>query len=133
MRIQCTRGLLKKSADPDSLLLLGVQVRGQRNARPQGTRSTRTLYVRLASAVNSGDHLLVRVDQVLDLSWLHGEVAELYAESVSRPGIDPEVAVRLMLAGFLLGIVHEAMPYELLAEPDEGRALRGRLARGKAT
>ena len=53
------------------------------------------------------DHLLVRVDQVLDLSWLHGEVAELYAEGVGRPGIDPEVAVRLMLAGFLLGIVHD--------------------------
>jgi transposase len=53
------------------------------------------------------DHVLVKVDGVLDLSWLHEEVAELYAAGFGRPGIDPEVAVRLMLAGFLLGIVHD--------------------------
>src|SRR3954464_4606747 len=51
------------------------------------------------------DHVLARVDQVLDLSWLRSEVADLYCETNGRPGIDPEVAVRLMLAGFLLGIV----------------------------
>ena len=45
------------------------------------------------------DHVLARVDRVLDLSWLRAEVAELYCETNGRPGIDPEVAVRLMLAG----------------------------------
>lgn len=53
------------------------------------------------------DHVLVRVDRVLDLSWLSGEVADLYADGFGRPGIDPESAVRLMLAGFLQGIVHD--------------------------
>ena len=53
------------------------------------------------------DHVLVRVDRVLDLSWLATEVADLYADGFGRPGIDPEVAVRLMLAGFLQGIVHD--------------------------
>jgi transposase len=53
------------------------------------------------------DHILARVDRVLDLSWLRGEVADLYCDDNGRPGIDPEVAVRLMLAGFLLGIVHD--------------------------
>ncbi len=53
------------------------------------------------------NHVLARVDRVLDLSWLRSEVAELYCETNGRPGIDPEVAVRLMLAGFLLGIVHD--------------------------
>ncbi|ANI80105.1 IS1182 family transposase [Sphingobium sp. EP60837] len=53
------------------------------------------------------DHVLVRVDAVLDLSWLRAEIAELYSTDNGRPGIDPEVAVRLMLAGFLLGIVHD--------------------------
>jgi hypothetical protein len=48
------------------------------------------------------DHVLVRVDRVLDLGWLHEEVADLYDASTGRPSIDPEVAVRLMLAGFLL-------------------------------
>jgi transposase len=53
------------------------------------------------------DHLLARIDGVLDLSWLHDEVAEVYALGVGRPAIEPEAAVRLMLAGFLLGIVHD--------------------------
>ena len=53
------------------------------------------------------EHVLARVDAVLDLSWLADEVADLYADGFGRPGIDPEVAVRLMLAGFLLGIVHD--------------------------
>ena len=51
--------------------------------------------------------MLVRVDRVLDLSWLADEVAELYDAETGRPSIDPEVAVRLMLAGFLSGIVHD--------------------------
>jgi len=36
------------------------------------------------------DHVLVRVDGVLDLSWLPGEVAGLYCADNGRPCIDPE-------------------------------------------
>src|ERR1700712_12090 len=54
------------------------------------------------------DHVLARVDKVLDLGWLRAEVRKCYAaDGAGRPGIDPEVALRLMLAGFLLGIVHD--------------------------
>ncbi len=53
------------------------------------------------------DHVLVRVDRIPDLGWLRTEVAECYAAGSGRPGIDPEAAVRLMLAGLLLGIVHD--------------------------
>lgn len=53
------------------------------------------------------DHILARVNRVLDLSWLPDEVAPLYCLDNGRPGIAPETAVRLMLAGFLLGIVHD--------------------------
>ena len=53
------------------------------------------------------DHVLARVDRVLDLSWLRGEVGDCYDHDKGRPGIDPEVAVRLMLAGLLLGIAHD--------------------------
>jgi transposase len=67
------------------------------------------------------DHILVRVDRVLDLSWLRAEVAGLYCEGNGRPGIDPEVAVRLMLAGFLLGIVHDR---RLMRETQVNLAIR---------
>jgi len=53
------------------------------------------------------DHLLKRVDQVLDLSWLHKEVSDCYCSDNGRPSIDPEAALRLMLAGYLEGIVHD--------------------------
>jgi len=62
-----------------------------------------------------GDHILKRVDRVLDLSWLRNEVRELYDESQGRPSIDPEAALRLMLAGFFQGIVHDR---KLMREAD---------------
>ena len=67
------------------------------------------------------DHVLARVGRVLDLGWLRGEVADLYADGVGRPGIDPEAAVRLMLAGFLLGIVHDR---RLMREAQVNLAIR---------
>lgn len=44
------------------------------------------------------DHILKQVNDVLDLSWLGDEVRDLYSEWQGRPSIDPEIAVRLMLA-----------------------------------
>jgi len=67
------------------------------------------------------DHILARVDPVLDLGWLRAEVADLYAPGVGRPGIDPEAAVRLMLAGFLLGVVHDR---RLMREAQVNLAIR---------
>jgi transposase len=54
-----------------------------------------------------GDHALVRLDKVLDLSWLYDAVKEFYDLEKGRPGIDAEVALRLMLSGLVLGIVHD--------------------------
>src|SRR3954464_4593010 len=67
------------------------------------------------------DHILVRVDRSLDLSWLRGEVADRYCADNGRPGIDPEVAVRLMLAGLLLGLVHDR---RLMREAQVNLAIR---------
>src|SRR4051795_6946123 len=67
------------------------------------------------------DHILARVDRVLDLSWLRDEGADLYCADNGRPGIDPEAAVRLMLAGFLLGLVHDR---RLMREAQVNLAIR---------
>jgi transposase len=78
--------------------MLGSRVRGQ----------TELLIACSLRDLIPDDHILVRVDRVLDLSWLRAEVQHRYAaDGAGRPGIDPEAAVRLMLAGFLLGIVHD--------------------------
>ena len=67
------------------------------------------------------DHILKRVDGVLDLSWLRNDVRELYDEQQGRPGIDPEAAVRLMLAGLFQGIVHDR---KLMREAQVNLAIR---------
>lgn len=67
------------------------------------------------------EHVLVRVDRVLDLSWLREEVADCYCADDGRPGIDPEVAVRLMLAGLLTGILHDR---KLMREAQVNIAIR---------
>jgi transposase len=77
--------------------MLGRRTRGQRELLLAG--SLRDLI--------PDEHILVRVDRVLKLDWLRAEVADCYAAGSGRPGIDPEAAVRLMLAGLLLGIVHD--------------------------
>jgi len=67
------------------------------------------------------DHILKRVDKVLDLSWLREEVRDSYCEENGRPSIDPESAVRLMLAGFFEGIVHDR---KLLRQAQVNLAIR---------
>ena len=47
------------------------------------------------------DHWLRRLDAVLDLSFVHEAVEGCYAEGRGRPGIDPELALRMMLLGRL--------------------------------
>ena len=67
------------------------------------------------------DHILRQVNRVLDLSWLREEVAECYCADNGRPGLDPEVVVRLMLAGLLLGYVQDR---RLLREAQAHLAIR---------
>ena len=66
------------------------------------------------------DHILKQVDKVLDLSWLAKEVSELYSDNQGRPSISPEAALRLMVAGFFQGIVHDR---KLMREANEGEEL----------
>lgn len=73
------------------------------------------------SSLIPDDHILKQVDKILDLSWLRKEVADLYCRTNGRPGIDPEAAVRLMLAGFFQGVVHDR---KLMREAQVNLAIR---------
>jgi transposase len=91
--------------------MLGTQDRWQEELFVAGT----------LSSLIPEDHILKRVDKVLDLSWLRDEVKDLYCASNGRPGIDPEAAVRLMLAGFFQGVVHDR---KLMREAQVNIAIR---------
>ncbi len=67
------------------------------------------------------DHILKRVDRILETGWIRDEVRQLYSETMGRPSIDPEAAIRLMLAGFFQGIVYDR---ELMREAQVNLAIR---------
>ena len=67
------------------------------------------------------DHILKRVNAILDLSWIHEEVRECYCQENGRPSVDPESAMRLMLAGFFQGIKHDR---KLIREAQVNLAIR---------
>ena len=67
------------------------------------------------------DHILKRVDRVLDRAWLRDEVRDCYDARQGRPGIDPEAAVRLMLGGLFHGITKDR---QLLRQAQVNLAIR---------
>ena len=53
------------------------------------------------------NHFLRRLDQVVDFSFICGEVRDLYCQNNGRPSIDPVVLVKYLLIGYLYGIESE--------------------------
>ncbi len=53
-----------------------------------------------------GDHLLRRIDAVLDLSWLRRELAPYYSHT-GCPSVDPELMIRMLLVGYCYSIRSE--------------------------
>jgi transposase len=53
------------------------------------------------------DHILKRINGVVDFGWVDDVVKDTYNHSQGRPCIEPERALRLMLCGFLHGITQD--------------------------
>jgi transposase len=52
------------------------------------------------------DHLLRRIDAVLDLSGLHEHMAPYYSHT-GRPSVDPKLMIRMLIVGYCYGIRSE--------------------------
>lgn len=52
------------------------------------------------------DHLLRKIDTVLDLSWLRSELSSFYSHT-GRPSVDPELMIRMLLIGYCYSIRSE--------------------------
>ena len=50
------------------------------------------------------DHLLARIDRVIDLDFIYGLTSKLYCSDNGRPSIDPVLFFRIQLIGYLYGI-----------------------------
>jgi len=54
------------------------------------------------------DHLVRKIDTVLDLGWVHKELAPYYSHT-GRPSIDPELMIRMLIVGYVFAIRSERM------------------------
>jgi transposase len=52
------------------------------------------------------DHLVRQIDAVLDLSWVHKELAPYYSHT-GRPSIDPVLMIRMLIVGYVFAIRSE--------------------------
>ena len=52
------------------------------------------------------DHLVRQIDGVLDLSWVHKELAAYYSHT-GRPSIDPVLMIRMLIVGYVFAIRSE--------------------------
>src|SRR5246500_4117834 len=52
------------------------------------------------------DHLVRQIDAVLDLNWVHKELAPHYSHT-GRPSIDPVLMIRMLIVGYVFAIRSE--------------------------
>jgi transposase len=54
------------------------------------------------------DHLVRKIDAVLDLSWVHAELAPHYPTH-GRPSVDPVLMIRMLIIGYVFGLRSERL------------------------
>src|SRR6476620_11659638 len=54
------------------------------------------------------DHRVREIAAVLDLSWVHGELAPYYSP-LGRPSIDPVLMIRMLIVGYVFAIRSERL------------------------
>src|ERR1700741_2499615 len=52
------------------------------------------------------DHLVRQIDGVLDLDWVHKELAPYYSHT-GRPSIDPVLMIRMLIVGYVFALRSE--------------------------
>src|SRR5215510_13920094 len=52
------------------------------------------------------DHLVRQIDAVLDLDWVHKELAPYYSHT-GRPSIDPVLMIRMLIVGYVFAMRSE--------------------------
>ncbi len=62
------------------------------------------------------DHLLRKIEKVMDYDWLYERLDPLYCHDNGRPGTDPVVLIKMVLIQHLFGI---PSPPDLPGDPGE--------------
>src|SRR5262245_33827555 len=102
-RFRCKSRLLL-AANTDSVFaphLRGLAMMGRLNCD-----QSQLFYEFHLDEVVPADHLVRHIDAVLDLSWVHAELAPHYP-SIGRPSIDPVLMIRMLIVGYVFAIRSE--------------------------
>src|SRR5215831_11790017 len=75
--------------------------------RLKGDQSQLFYEFRLDDVV-ADDHLVRDISAVLDMSWVHAELAPYYLR-IGRPSIDPVLMIRMLIIGYVFGIRSERL------------------------
>ena len=75
--------------------------------RLKGDQSQLFYEFRLDDVV-ADDHLVRDISAILDLSWVHAELAPYYPK-FGRPSIDPVLMIRMLIIGYVFGIRSERL------------------------
>lgn len=52
------------------------------------------------------DHLVRKIEKIIDFSFIYDLVKDLYSADQGRPSIDPVVLIKMVFIQYLFGIVH---------------------------
>src|SRR5215472_17966272 len=101
----CCKSPLRRRANDDSVIVMR-SVRGRAMmGRLNGDQGELLYCFRLEEMVPA-DHLVREIAGVLDLSWVHGELAPYYSP-LGRPSIDPVLMIRMLIVGYVFAIRSE--------------------------
>lgn len=62
------------------------------------------------------DHLLRKIEKVMDYDWLYERLDPYYNHEVGRPGTDPVVLIKMVLIQHLFGIPSLRQTYQRIQE-----------------
>jgi transposase len=59
------------------------------------------------------DHILRQIDKLVDFSFVHDAIKDCYCPDNGRPGVDPELVVRMLLIGYLYNLSENRLCQEV--------------------
>jgi len=81
-------------------------------ARDKDTSTPMFHYFQIEDLVPE-DHMLRLIDKAVDFSFIRHEVAHCYCPDNGRPGVDPELVVRMLLIGYLYDLSENRLCQEV--------------------
>ena len=74
---------------------------------PEGTKKQSELEIIMIEELVPEDHLLRKIDQFIDFSFINKICAPYYSKDTGRPAVDPEILFKMLFLGYLYGIRSE--------------------------